>query len=96
LQGVNINTIGSLEILIEYVQTQIAPLFMAITTILGRVGTKLAILMVATMEGIVTVIIIMVTIILAIISTKVQEKVVMEKEFLEHAIKRFIDLRITV
>ena len=81
---------GKLEIIIGSVQILIVPPYTVIITILDLVGTKLAILMEATMVGIATAIIIMATITLAIILTQALEKLVTGKEFIEHAIEMIL------
>tara|TARA_B000000475_G_scaffold56799_1_gene44780 strand:- start:58 stop:336 length:279 start_codon:yes stop_codon:yes gene_type:complete len=81
---------GKLEIIIGFVQILIVPPYTVIIIILDQVGTKLAILMEATMVGIATAIIIMATIILAIISTQALEKLVTGKEFIEDVIEMIL------
>ena len=81
---------GKLEIIIGSVQILIVPPYTVIITILDLVGTKLAILMEATMVGIATAIIIMATITLAIILTQALEKLATGKEFIEHAIEMIL------
>ncbi|WP_435190366.1 hypothetical protein ACMAZA_04305 [Pseudothioglobus sp. nBUS_23] len=81
---------GKLEIIIGFVQILIVPPYTVIIIILDQVGTKLAILMEATMVGIATAIIIMATIILAIILTQALEKLVTGKEFIEDAIEKIL------
>ena len=81
---------GKLEIIIGFVQILIVPPYTVIITILDLVGTKLAILMEATMVGIETAIITMATIILAIILTQALEKLVTGKEFIEDAIEKIL------
>ena len=84
------NMTGKLEIIIGFVQILIVPPYTVIITILDQVGTKLAILMEATMVGIATAIIIMAIIILAIILTQALEKLVTGKEFIEDAIEKIL------
>ena len=79
---------GNLEIIIGFVQIQVALPFMVITTILDLVGTKQAIPMELTMVGIAMVTITLVTIIQAIILIQGQVEHATEKEFIEGAIKR--------
>ena len=81
---------GKLEIIIGFVQILIVPPYTVIITILDQVGTKLAILMEATMVGIATAIITMAIIILAIILTQALEKLVTGKEFIEDAIEKIL------
>ena len=81
---------GKLEIIIGFVQILIVPPYTVIIIILDQVGTKLAILMEATMVGIATAIIIMAIIILAIILTQALEKLVTGKEFIEDAIEKIL------
>ena len=81
---------GKLEIIIGFVQILIVPPYTVIIIILDQVGTKLAILMEATMVGIAMAIITMATIILAIILTQVLEKLVTGKEFIEDAIEKIL------
>jgi len=81
---------GKLEIIIGFVQILIVPPYTVIIIILDQVGTKLAILMEATMVGIATAIITMATIILAIILTQALEKLVTGKEFIEDAIEKIL------
>ena len=81
---------GKLEIIIGFVQILIVPPYTVIITILDLVGTKLAILMEATMVWIATAIIIMATITLAIILTQALEKLVTGKEFIEDAIEKIL------
>ena len=84
------NMTGKLEIIIGFVQILIVPPYTVIIIILDQVGTKLAILMEATMVGIATAIITMATIILAIILTQALEKLVTGKEFIEDAIEKIL------
>jgi sulfite exporter TauE/SafE len=81
---------GKLEIIIGFVQILIVPPYTVIIIILDQVGTKLAILMEATMVGIATAIITMAIIILAIILTQALEKLVTGKEFIEDAIEKIL------
>ena len=84
------NMTGKLEIIIGFVQILIVPPYTVIIIILDQVGTKLAILMEATMVGIATAIITMAIIILAIILTQALEKLVTGKEFIEDAIEKIL------